>query len=101
MKSWTYGWDGVEGVFFIPEISPCPQSPHGLSVREEAHAKMIAAAPVLEGDLARAHLDLAEVDRILGEIWILNESGPVNGYIREQLQRAARLRMAEGGLFEK
>ena len=45
---WSYGYDGIDGVFFVPELNPGKErSPHGLSLDIEANARLIAAAPDL------------------------------------------------------
>lgn len=43
---WTYGDDGISGCSFVPE-PPTADTPHGLGLRLEADARLIAAAPDL------------------------------------------------------
>jgi hypothetical protein len=43
---WSYGWDGIDGCFFVPEV-PNRQTPHGIGLIREADARLISAAPCL------------------------------------------------------
>lgn len=44
---WSYGFDGCDGVFFLPEVHASANSPHGASVDREEDARLIATAPDL------------------------------------------------------
>ena len=44
---WTYGWDGIDAVWFVPEPSWIGECVHGLPLSNEEDARLIAAAPDL------------------------------------------------------
>lgn len=62
---WTYGWDGADNVFFIPEIPvPSQSSPHGLSLAREEDARLIASAPRLERENAALREAMTRIEQL-------------------------------------
>lgn len=83
----SYGWDGIAGCYFIPEIKQAsPASPHGLSVPSEHVARHIVRAwnsynayieqnnILIKCDYRKANLSLIHTELIVwpGLIWPKN-----------------------------